>query len=116
MLRTLAAMLVLAGTAQAHEMYTNTKDPVSGYGCCGGNDCAAIPADWIEPTPDGYRLKLTLEQARKVNANAVSAVDAIIPWSRIQPSHDLQFHACLFNSNRSAPYGGVICFWQPPST
>src|SRR5262249_41879456 len=49
--------------AQAHSWYSTTKDPMTGYRCCGGSDCAPIPESWVRYEHDGFRLRLTVGQA-----------------------------------------------------
>jgi hypothetical protein len=65
---------------------------------------------------EGYRLTMTADQARSVNPSATVAVDAVIPWSRIQspPKADHLFYACIYDRDRTAPRRGVICFFATP--
>lgn len=113
----LMAFVVLFNTpAMAHEWYSGTNDPVSGYGCCGGSDCHTIPAKWLIQEGDGYRVRLTLEQTRYVNPGSSSPIDAFIPRSRIQDSQESNYAICLYSSTRTAPSYGVICFFEPPGS
>jgi hypothetical protein len=55
---------------------------------------------------DGYRIRLTAEQAGKINPLRKTPVDTLIKWERIQSSHDGNYHLCLaiasnFNVSRS---------------
>lgn len=112
----LAAMAMLASApAHAHEWYAKRSDPVFNNGCCGGNDCNEFKGALIEAEADGYRIWLTVKQAREVNKLASAPVDALVPWSRIQDSEDGNFHLCIFNVDRDPPRNGVICFFAPPS-
>lgn len=110
----IALVLLMAGAymqANAHEWYTGKKDPLTNNSCCGGSDCAAIPTQWITDVPGGVRVQMTLEQAQQVNPNAVFPVDAFVAEERIQRSPDLEWHACVYQSNRGAPGYGIICLW-----
>ena len=62
---------------------------------------------------DGFRLTLTIGQARAVNPGAKKPVNAFIPSERVQPSPDTNFHACLYAADRHEPNEGVICFFAP---
>jgi hypothetical protein len=97
--------------AHAHDWYTSKKDPRSQISCCGGHDCSAIPASWVEEVEGGVRIRMTLEQAQQVNPTTIAPVDAFVPEDRIQQSPDLEWHACVYNSNRTAPTFGIICAW-----
>jgi hypothetical protein len=111
-----AAMLLLlpaSSRVNAHSWYGGAKDPVSGYQCCGGSDCAAIPASWVRYERDGFRLTLTIGQARAVNPHATKPIDAFIAPARVQPSPDMNFHVCLYAADRREPNSGVICFFAP---
>jgi hypothetical protein len=109
------ALLTLAflacGKAYSHEWYTGKKDPKTLNSCCGGHDCSAIPQEWITEVEGGVRIRMTLQQAQQVNPAAVSPVDAFVPEERIQQSPDLDWHACVYQNNRTAPTFGVICLW-----
>ena len=113
-----AAFILLAPVvANAHSWYSERRDPVTKKGCCGGTDCAQLV---IEPgmlTADhlGYRISLTAEQARKINPSRRDGVDLLIPWDRIQPSEDGNFHLCLPRWN-GVVLGDFYCFFAPPST
>src|SRR5262249_13082043 len=113
---TFAIVLVgsaIAPSAQAHSWYDTTKDPISGYRCCGGSDCAAIPASWVRYERDGFRLTLTVDQARAVNPGANGSINAYLPSERVQLSPDTNFHVCLYATDRRGPHEGVICFFAP---
>ena len=117
-MRVLAALLMISTPALAHDWYSGTRDPVTGGGCCGVADCAVLK---IEPgmltgEVDGYRLRLTAEQAGRINPARKMPVDTLIVWDRMQPSPDGNFHLCLPTyptPNMAADY---FCFFAPPST
>jgi hypothetical protein len=114
----LAAWIFLVGTqfALAHDWYSSTSDPVYQSSCCGGHDCAPVDPAWVSEVSEGYRLTMTADQARSVNPAAQAAVDAVIPWSRIQspPKADHLFYACIYDRDRAPPRNGVICFFATP--
>jgi hypothetical protein len=113
-----AAWIYLFGTqfVQAHDWYSSTADPVYQSNCCGGHDCAPVDPAWVSEVSEGYRLTMTADQARTVNPQAQSPVDAVIPWSRIQspPKADHLFYACIYDRDRTPPRRGVICFFATP--
>lgn len=103
--------------AQAHDWYSSTSDPVYQSNCCGGHDCAPVEVEWVYEVKEGYRLVMTLDQAKTVNPSATAPIDAIIPWSRVQtpPNAQHAFYACIYDSNRAPPRNGVICFFATPT-
>jgi hypothetical protein len=102
--------------AHAHDWYSGTKDPVSGYGCCGGSDCAIIDPRWVHAVEGGVRIVMTAEQAASINPSTTRPIDAFVPEARIQRSPDYDSHACVYQSDRGAPRYGVICFWAAGTT
>jgi hypothetical protein len=114
-----AAWIFLAGShaVLAHDWYSSTADPVYQSSCCGGHDCAPVDSAWVSEVAEGYRLTMTVDQARTVNPAAQSPVDAVVPWSRIQspPSATHTFYACIYDQDRAAPRYGVICFFATPT-
>lgn len=117
LLLTTAFCVMGSGIATAHDWYSSTSDPVFQSNCCGGHDCAPVDSSWVSETRDGYRLTMTVDQARTVNPMASVPVDAVVPWSRIQspPQAEHQFYACIYDRDRSAPRFGVICFFATPT-
>lgn len=113
-----AAFVFLAPLmAWAHSWYSEKHDPVSLAPCCGGTDCAKLV---IEPgvltaEPDGYRIRLTLEQARRINPYARAPIDALVIWKRVQPSEDGNYHICISPDYRLPPRFGIYCFFAPPN-
>ena len=108
--------LALASPADAHSWYTKKKDPVTNLGCCGGTDCNTL---LIEPgvlsaEVNGYRVRLTLEQAQRINPARRDGVDILIPWERVQPSEDGNWHLCLPRWN-DVTVGDFYCFFAPPN-
>ncbi len=115
-----AAVLVIASipAAYAHDEYLGTKDPVTGRLCCSTSagdsygDCDVLqvtPAN-LTAEADGYRVILTLEEARQINPFAMMPVDQIVPWDRVQDAKDGRYRICV---NR---WGQVICFFAPANT
>ena len=119
------ALIFLALTAtfaEAHDGYVGKHDPVTGGSCCttsktdGYGDCAKLVVEpgVLEPVPEGYRLRLTVEQARKINPLRRWPVDTIIPEERIQESEDGNFHLCIPGYPGGMRYD-FFCFWRPNS-
>lgn len=98
------ALAVVSTGAIAHEWYTGKTDPVTGFGCCGGSECAPIPVSEVKEMPGGYIYLPTGE---------------FIPHLRIQHSHDRQFHRCIYQSEflnldqGSFRKGDTRCFFAP---
>lgn len=101
----------------AHDWYSDRHDPVHGWSCCGGHDCAVLELapGVLSAEPDGYRIRLTLEQAQKINPYAMSGIDALVTWDRVQDSETADWHLCIAESYRGPPGYGVYCLFQPPS-
>lgn len=118
-MRALIALVLLATPAMAHEWYSQRRDPVfSANTCCGGTDCAPLPAHAMQNTPDGLRVVLTLAEAKAINPARSEPFDALIPFDRIQVSEDGRPHICLMASDR-AQFGdkrqGFFCIFLPPN-
>lgn len=104
--------------ARAHEWYSSKKDPVTGQGCCGGNDCARwkINPHSIKAEPDGFHVRLTLEETFAINKYSMAPIDALVIYERVQPSEDGDWHLCISSQMRGGVTKGVYCLFQPPST
>lgn len=120
-----AALMACAGQAAAHDWFVGKRDPVTGGSCCttaanaASGDCAQLK---IEPgvlTGDdsglGYRLRLTAEQASRINPHRKTPVDTLIPWDRIQESYDGKFYVCIPNQRLESMMADFYCFWGPPA-
>lgn len=117
----LAAVLLIAtcGPALAHSWYSEKRDPLyPQQSCCGGNDCAQLIIDpgVLSAEPDGYRVRLTLEQSRQINRFSIAPIDALITWDRVQPSEDGNYHICIMSQHRANARQGVYCFFAPPNS
>ena len=106
--------LCLAGSASAHGPFAGKVDPAYNSNCCGGSDCATIPADWVDEVEYGFRISMSVDQAKTINPLAALPVEAVVPHLRVQ--WDSDYHGCIFPKDRSQPRGGVICFWVPMLT
>jgi hypothetical protein len=111
-----AILLLSAIAALAHGDYIGKTDPAYNNNCCGGSDCATAPTATVSEGEGGFHVVMTLDEARTVNPLAMLPIAAVVPWGRVQPSWDGDFHICIFPKDRSAPRGGVICFWAPLTT
>lgn len=108
--------LAAASHAEAHSWYTQKRDPVTRLGCCGGNDCNTliITPGVISAETDGYRIRLTVEEARRINPSRNVPLDILVPWDRVQPSEDGNWHICIPRWN-DVTVGNFYCFFAPPS-
>jgi hypothetical protein len=100
--------------AGAHSWYSDKFDPVTKRGCCGIRDCNKIvltPKNFT-PVQGGFRVRLTKEQAMRINPTRLEAVDIFIPDERVQPSDDGNYHLCIPNYN-GATQGDFYCFFEP---
>lgn len=107
--------------AIAHEWYSGMRDPIFNQTtCCGGSDCAPLPAHAISSFQGDLRVTLSLEEARKINPRRVEAFDEIIPFERIQlvpPEGETGPHICLMEKNRASEGDrrqGFFCIFLPP--
>lgn len=120
-LPTLAALLFLTTAAEAHDWYIGQRDPVTGGSCCTTSandrigDCheLIIEPGVLEPVPEGYRIRLTVEQARRLNPLRTMPVDTIVPEERIQESGDGNWHMCIPSYPTPNMAADFFCFFRP---
>lgn len=114
----LAALALSAGATSSHDIYAGLKDPVTGSGCCFGYgmhvDCKSVPKDMMDAgviteTPQGYHVRLTLEQAKQFNDRTTEPVDEDVPMPRVQPGPAEGFALCLHDNH-------VQCFFTASNT
>lgn len=112
----IAALLALAAPVNAHEWFSTKRDPVMGWACCGGSDCAAFKPNGhnIKAERDGFRIRLSLAEARAINPMADAPVDGIVTYDRVQPSETDEWAICIMESNRGTRSAGVFCLFAPP--
>lgn len=102
MLRILAAMLVLAGTAQAHDFYSAQ--------CCHGTaqhgDCEPLPPEAVAETSKGYRVDF--------RSPTQGEVHELVPYGapNIWDSQDGRYHVCLRPWNGYASESRIRCFYR----
>jgi hypothetical protein len=116
LLLSLTALPFLSLTADAHSWYSEKRDPIfSQTTCCGGTDCAPLPAHAITITPDGnLRITLTVEEARRINPIRRYGFDKVINFDRIQNSEDGRAHICLQPHDAiEDPREGYYCIFLP---
>ena len=109
-----------AGSAEAHDWYTKQYDPVTHGWCCntsngdGYGDCSQLILEPGVLTGEvgGYRLRLTTEQAQRINPLRSTPVDTFIPEERIQPSKDGNWHVCI-PAFPNPSLRDFYCFFQP---
>lgn len=130
--RALAVLAILVATiapAYSHDWYVGKHDPVTGGSCCstgagdGYGDCAKLDVvpGVLNAEVAGYRIILTEQQAKAINPLRTGPVNVLVPWSRVQPSLDGNFHLCIPASApdysiHEGPRADFYCFWAPPST
>lgn len=114
---TVFALMVCADMAMAHEWYGKRRDPIFNLTtCCGGSDCAPLPAHALTVTPDGLRVTLTADEARKINPKRNAPFDKLIDFDRVQTSEDGQPHICLQPiDNDFDKREGYYCIFVPPN-
>lgn len=80
--------------------------------CCSGKDCAPIARATITATNEGYRITLGTADHPMV---AGDPVDEIVPYDRVLPSEDGEFHACVRPPVPLAmsTYARIICLYAP---
>lgn len=114
-----AGLALFASQAQGHDWYGSTSDPMFQSNCCGGHDCAPVDPSFVSETKDGFHLLMTLERARTINPSTQFPVDVVIPWARVQTPPNAgrgeAFHACIYDTDRTEPRKGVICFFATPT-
>ena len=108
---------VLAVQAFAHDWFTKYRDPVFGWGCCGGNDCKPFVVNKrnITAEADGFHVRLTLEEAQAINPDALFPIDGVVTYDRVLPSETDEWAICLKRRDRSPENAGVFCLFQPPN-
>jgi len=92
-------------------------------GLCVSGACSLRPRAQllIEPgvlttEADGYRVRLTLEQSRRINRFSSAPIDALVVWERVQPSEDGNYHICIMSNHRANARQGVYCLFAPPNS
>lgn len=122
--RSILLLSMMAAPAFAHDWYVGKRDPVTGGSCCttsasaASGDCAILQVDpgVLTGEVDGYRLRLTAEQAAKINPARRMPVDTLIPWDRVQQSHDGNYHLCVPGYPTPSMQADFFCFWAPPNS
>lgn len=113
----LFAIGAIISQANAHDWFTGTHDPVTQFGCCGGNDCKEVPDDMmaagvITEVPGGYEVRLTAEQANYFNKYARSPITAMVKGTRAQPSKTGGYALCIVPGSVTP----VQCLFVPQNT
>lgn len=113
----LVAAFFMGGSAHSHDWFTKYRDPVHGWGCCGGHDCKPfkVTRDNITAEPDGYRVRMSLEETRLINPSSQAPLDGLVRYERVIPSESDEWAICIMPSNRDPWAGGVFCLFEPPN-
>ena len=106
----------LAAGASGHEWYSKRRDPVfNKTTCCGGADCAPLPAAAMKITPEGLVVTLTAEEAHRINPLRSVPFQQLIDFDRVQLSEDGMPHICLQpTQSLSDARQGYYCIFLPP--
>lgn len=89
----LAVAGVWSNPARSHDWYAGVRNPVTGNGCCGGDDCKPIDVSRVEETATEFIVD------GKWHFNKDEAM----------PAQDAQYHACILG-------GKPRCFFVPINT
>jgi len=108
-----AGIMTWAASALAHDWFIGLLDPVTGSRCCGGTDCAVVPAELVAAgaimqTKDGYLIRLSLDQVHHFNKAASKPITQLVPMNRVQSSQTGGFALCIWKDE-------VQCFFAPSS-
>ena len=112
--------LALGGEADAHDWYSNKKDPVLHLKCCGDPDCRPVHPDHVRPTKDGgYFVMRPFSYWSDPPAR-----EWFVPKERVQEAPDDQYHICEAvvptkrgPSDIATEYRlGWTCFFAPRGT
>lgn len=101
LLISLAALVVAVRDAYGHEWYTGQRAP-SGRICCGGRDCAALPADTrIAMTGDGFNVTIVPGTHPMVTVERFGREPVTFHYTGhvTNPSPDGQVHACIWGDD-----------------
>ena len=89
------ALGLMVVIAKAHEAVSLEGKPL-GFNwpseCCGGRDCAFIPASSVKETPDGYRVTLRAGQHPMLFTKGYADT---VPYSRAKTSPTGDYAICL---------------------
>ena len=102
-----AVLLALAGSALAHSARTGWDYP---FACCGGSDCAEIPAAWVRTTRSGFAVSIPPGGHPMWGADKAGPFEAFVPADAGQTSPDGLYHICLVPSAATSGLR-VACFW-----
>ena len=90
-----ALALTVPARVRAHDAPAGWTYPFS---CCSGIDCREVPADWIDESGAGYRIRITGELIAEGD-------------TRLKQSPDGKFHWCSVAGSND---GRTICLFAPP--
>ncbi len=98
------AVLAWPAVAEAHDWFTGTHDPVTGYSCCGGSDCAVLRDEDVRAIKGGY---IVVSLPRGFPGADTVSLPILIPNSRAQPGKDPAHYAmCIWSQTAQ-------CFFTP---
>ena len=107
---TLFVLLAVSQPVQSHESWISRdkyRDPLTGQLCCNKQDCRTLSSEEVSQYKDRFEIAVPYFGEMK---------KFTIPSSRILPSQDGEYWACLSSESFSKGRGvrlGVRCFFAP---
>jgi hypothetical protein len=99
-----AGLVYACAPVHAHDWFTGTHDPKTGFSCCGGTDCAILPDEAVRAVPGGYVIEML--PPGFPNGNTIST-PFTIPNERAAPGKDAAHYAlCIWGKQYQ-------CFFTP---
>ena len=87
--------------------------------CCSGFDCDHIHEDQVRAVEGGYRVHVPVGSHMSVR---VEDIDEVIPYNKVKPSPDGEYHICIQRQSQSSVPGSdivggkILCFFAPPQS
>lgn len=123
MIATFLLLTFYASGAYAHQWYSGLRNPETGVGCCGGNDCFEVPLEWLSEDNDNFIVSLPdpLPVAAGLSGTMAGKV-YFFPKNEAMPAKGTDnrnegkdgffhsgYHACIWG-------GKARCFFFPTNT
>ena len=96
------ALVLLPSLAGAHDAPSGWR--YDNY-CCGGQDCEPIPDEWVEITPEGYRVTIPNGGHKTARRDHVKTFG----YDEVRESQDEHYHACILPNSQD-----FRCLYVPP--
>jgi hypothetical protein len=107
---TLIVLVAFSQPVQSHESWISRnmyRDPLTGQLCCNEQDCHILSSEEVRQSEGSFEIEIPHFGATKKFS---------IPFSRVLPSQDGEYWACLSSEAFSKGRGvtlGVRCFFAP---